>query len=224
MRLPLHRRHRAVVVPVLAAVAALACRGGGSGGAATTPAATPAPAPTPAARADADTGAFTISIPQSVGEFAFGKRTDYEQRDLGTLVRYEAPDGLYADVYVYPADPKLAPCGAACGDSAVKEEAAGFISLIPEYLSRGYFEKAEVVENRALPVPAGAAWVSGRQVVMSVVRDRMAQRSEYYLFLLPYYRIKVRATYADTPEARDRIARFASEVARVMPSSRRAGR
>jgi hypothetical protein len=71
-----------------------------------------------------------------------------------------------------------------------------------------------------------AAVVSVLAAVTALACGDSAVREEAagFVFLLPYYRIKVRATYADTPEARDRIVRFASDVARVMPSSRRAGR
>src|SRR5215218_1431750 len=150
-----------VIVPLLAA-ALVACHGGGQRPAApAAPAAASSSAVCMAAAPEAAKGSpFTISVPDNVGEFRFLERKDFEQQAAGTMVRYETTDGLQADVFVYPADPRLAGCGAAVTDSAAKLQSDEFVGLIPEYLKRGYFEKVDVAEDAGLRVPSGAAWTS----------------------------------------------------------------
>ena len=193
------------VAAAIVVVAFAACASGGGGGA--PPAAVPArtePAP--------DTAPLTLRAPRSIGAFAMRGRRDYPDPTLGTQFRYAGPDSLEADAYVYPADPRVTRCGTACADSAVRAEAAGFIELIPDYLRAGYFGTATVTMNEALKPRAGDRWAAGHHVALAATRDGRGVRSDYYLYLLRGYRVKLRATYPDTPARRAAVENLASEL------------
>jgi hypothetical protein len=195
----------------LLALAAVACRSGSSGG----PSTGAAPS-AGAARADAPD--VSIRIPAAVGTFKLMGRHDYEDRAAGTQLMYRGAGGLAADAYVYPA-PKVAEGCAACADSLVNVEALDFVGAIPEFIRRGYFSSAAGTQVETLDPSPGVAWLAGRHVAFSVVRDGKAGRTDFYLFLLRGYRVKVRATYSDAPAAREQVRAFTEELLRILPAN-----
>ncbi|HEX3159650.1 MAG TPA: hypothetical protein VHQ45_14115 [Gemmatimonadaceae bacterium] len=185
------------------------------------PAFTGAPPPRLAV-APSDTVPFVLRAPATIGPFALGSQRAYEDGVSGTQFRYVGSDSLIADVFVYPADPRLAGCGTVCGDSAVHAEVADFIGLIPELLRLGYFGSIAVgAETPFRPLP-GAEWTAGRHLELAATRDGKPVRSDLYLYLFRGYRVKVRATYPDTPDARATVRGFTEELVRQLPTSRAA--
>ena len=191
----------------LLALATVACRAGGSGRAAPSAGVT-----------RADTPDVRIRIPAAVGTFKLMGRHDYDDRAAGTQLTYRGAGGLAADAYVYPA-PRVAQGCAACADSLVNVEALDFVASIPEFIRRGYFSSASGTQVETLDPTPGVAWLAGRHVAFSVMRDGKAGRADFYLFLLPGYRVKVRATYSDAPASREQVRAFTEELLRILPAN-----
>jgi hypothetical protein len=195
----------------LLVLATVACRSGSSGG----PSTGAAPS---AGVARAGTPDVSIRIPAAVGTFKLMGRRDYADRAAGTQLIYRDAGGLAADAYVYPA-PRVAQGCAACADSLVNTEALDFVASIPEFIRRGYFSSASGTQVERLDPAPGVAWLAGRHVAFSVMRDGKAGRADFYLFLLRGYRVKVRATYSDTPAAREQVRAFTEELLRILPAN-----
>ena len=184
------------------------------------PASTPAPAVAPppsSSAAAAETPApprasVAIRIPRTVAGFSMKARRDYEDRALGTQLRYEAADSTIADVYIYPGPDLASDCPMECAKTAIATEAKTFESGFPEMIRLGYVQAIGVTAREELAPPSGAAWQLGQHLTMAVTRDSLAQRSELYLFYVPRYRVKIRATYVETPERLAAIRAFASEL------------
>ena len=170
------------------------------------PPGTPArPAPAPAS-ADA----IAIQVPDSIAGFAFARRHDYEDPALGVALRYVGAGGVEADVYLYPGPDFATDCPAACAQAHLAAEVRDFeANIIPTMVERGYVQSASVAATQSLARPEGAVWQLGHRVTLAVTRDGGAQRSEFYLYYLPGYRVKLRATFADTPQHRAAIDAFA---------------
>ena len=185
-------------------------------------AAAPSVDPAPAASAPPSSAAVTtatpprasvaIRIPRTVAAFTMKRRHDYEDRSAGTQLRYEAADSTIADVYVYPGPDLAGNCPVACAKTVIADEVKTFESGFPEMLRLGYVQTIGVTAREELAPPPGAAWQLGQHLTMAVTRDSLSQRSELYLFYVPRYRVKIRATYVETPERLAAIRAFAAEI------------
>ena len=91
-------------------------------------------------------------------------------------------------------------------------EVDSFRAGFPEMVSHGYFERIEIASDESLVAPTGAVWRLGRHLRLGVTRDGVKQRSDFYLFYSLGYRVKVRATYLETPERASAIAAFVTEA------------
>ena len=139
-------------------------------------------------------------------------RRDYEDRSAGTQLRYEAADCTVADVYVYPGPDLADNCAMDCAKSVIANEVKTFESGFPEMVRLGYVHTIGITAREELTPPANAAWRLGQHLTMDVVRDSKPQRSEFYLFYVPKYRVKIRATYAETPERLAAVRAFADAL------------
>ena len=181
------------------------------------PSAEPAPAVSPPAVAAPATASGTrpsgaVRIPPRVASFAVKGRHDYEDRSLGTQLRYEAADSTIADVYLYPGPDLAADCPVACARTVMGNEVRSFENDFPEMVKRGYVQSIVVTDREELTPAADAAWQLGHHLTLAVTRDSLPQRSEFYLFYLPRYRVKIRATYVETPERLAAVRAFAAEL------------
>ena len=193
-------------------LALAACRSGSS--------ARPSTGTAPSAGgARADTLDVIISAPAAVGTFKLVGRHDFADRAAGTQLDYLGRGGLPANAFLYPAPSSAQRC-AACADSLVNAEAMDFVGVIPELIRRGSFSSASGMQVERLDPPPGVAWLAGRHVTFSIVRNGKPGRTDFYLFLLRGYRVKVRATYSDAPAAREEVRAFTEELLRVLPASR----
>jgi hypothetical protein len=156
-----------------------------------------------------------ISVPQRVAGFSLLDRHDYEDKSSGVQLRYTTPDSVMADVFVYPGADLVKDCAIECATKVLDQEIAGFREIFPEMIKRGYVQTMSVVSEERLVPPAGASWRLGHHLRLAVTRDNRPLRSEFYLYYLPGYRVKVRATYEDTPPQTESITAF---VAGIVPA------
>ena len=190
---------RPILLP-LAVLAAIAC------GRTTQPrVATPAP----------ESGAahiLTIGIPHQVADFGFVMRHDFDDPSDGVQLRYSGPDSVDADVFVYPGPDFAQRCAQPCAAKQLDEEIAVFRSSFPELIKLGYVKSIAVVSEEPLTPPSGAPWRLGRHLQLDVTRSARPLRSEYYLFYVPGFRVKVRSTFDDSAPHRRSVDGFVSQI------------
>ena len=196
---------RAAGMLALASLAAACARG-------PDPSPAPSAAPAPATVPVADLAPIAIRIPPAVGAVTMRTRRDYEDRAAGTMLRYAGPDSMIADVFVYPGPDLASRCSISCAQDVLRNEASSFEQSFPEMIRLGYVEAAKVTSRGPLMPPDGAAWRLGEHISAAMTRDKQAQRSDFYLFYLPGYRVKIRATYVETPARITALRNFAAEL------------
>lgn len=134
-----------------------------------------------------------VVFPTEAAGFVLGETKTFENEADGTSLRYQGPQRLRADVYVYPV-PREG-CTAGCDALAVNGEADAFTGMIPTLLERGYYETLRVDSDTT--VRTGA--MEGRHLAMSGTRRGEPHASHFYLFGGGDYLLKVRATYPPDP-------------------------
>ena len=155
-------------------------------------------------------GGVSVQVPDTVASFVFQRRHDYEDRRLGTNVRYIRQDGLYADVYVYPGVRVDESCDAAC---AVNAEADGFIASFPEFVRAGHYRTIELAGDERLQPDADDVWAAGRHLTLKPNKDGQIQDSHYFIWSFPGFMVKVRASYAaGDGEALRQVQDFVAEL------------
>lgn len=158
---------------------------------------------------------FSVRFPDEVGGFRLAGREDFDDPRLGTSLRYRREDGMYFDVYVYPGPRADSTCPVACAEARVREETDGFVDSFGELINRGYYRRIDVRRNEALPVPDGAPWRAGRELVMEVVRGQGPTTpllSRFILYSFPGYQVKVRVTHPPTDEMEGVVRAFVAAL------------
>ena len=171
---------------------------------------------TAAAAQRADTGGVSLGVPQSIGSWVFAGRHDYPDPALGVLVRYQRPDSLRVDVFAYPGPDLATRCPLACARDALDKEITDFVSIFPEMIKRQYVDTIFVVSDQTLTPSADNAWQLGRHLVLSVVSKGTAERSDFYLYYLRGFRIKLRASYVADSSRVHGVQEFAQIVVPAM--------
>lgn len=158
----------------------------------------------------------SLQVPETVGDFRLTGREDFENPRLGSSFRYgREEDGMYFDVYIYPGPSADSSCPRSCAEGRVDQEAEGFVGSLEELIRRGYYRRMDVTRDERLPVPDGAAFRAGRQVVMEVVRSEGSAapaESQFILYSFPGYMVKVRATYAPSTKMEGTVRTFVSDL------------
>ena len=172
------------------------------------------PTPAPAAPAAGSAAPIVLRVPPRVGAFGMVDRRDYDDPREGTMLRYFGPDSLFADVFVYPGPDLASECPVACAQPHLDSEISQFRETIPELLLRGYFQTMTIAVAEPLLPPPDAPWKLGHHLRLAVMRDSVPQRSEFYLYYLPGFKVKVRSTFEEN-EAR--VAGLASFLNALMP-------
>lgn len=145
----------------------------------------------PAAAQSPDTIRGTdFEVPEALAGFTLEKVTDFDDPANGSAMRYRGPRGLRVDVYLYPVPP-LEGCAAGCDSVAVREEADGFVRMIPLLIERGYFEALRVDMDE--PVRAGD--LRGRHLRLAGEQEGHPRTSEFYLLGAGDLLVKARSTY-----------------------------
>ena len=184
-----------------------------------TPAVSPTPAPAPPTSAAASTpdpgapaGYVKLVVPPRVAGFRALERKTYPDPRDGVLVRYVSADSLSADVFVYPGPDFATDCPLECARGVIGREVDGFRSDFPELIRRDYVKEIAVVHDDTLAPPPGVPWRVGRHLLLTVRRADHPQRSDFYLFYLPGYRVKIRSTFDETPQRRHELEAFVPAV------------
>jgi len=155
-------------------------------------------------------GGIALRVPDSIGVFALIKRHDYPDAALGVQLRYQRADSLWADVFLYPGADLGKKCNLECARKVLEREGAGFIASFPEYIRRGYMDTIAVTSDRNLKPSSDDQWRLGRHLRFDQRSRGQPRWSDLYLYYLPGYRIKVRATYAPDSLFAGYIAAFAT--------------
>ena len=141
-----------------------------------------------------------LRIPDSVDGFQLSDQYKYEDPALGYRLRYEGQDSMYADVFVFPGPILDGSCDRAEAIQALNDQVAGFREGFSEMIARHYVDSIVVTHDEILDPKAETPWCLGRHLTLSVVRDSIPQRSDFYLYSLSGYFVKVRVTYPFTPQ------------------------
>ena len=142
-----------------------------------------------------DSSAVSLHIPDSIGVFAKTERKDFDDPSLGVLLRYQRADSLRVDVFVYPGPDLATDCPVDCALKVIDDEVDTFISAFPEMIKRGYDDSIAIVVRRPLEATAADRWRVGRYLRLRTVSKGVVQNSDYYLYFLPGFRVKLRASY-----------------------------
>lgn len=134
-----------------------------------------------------------LNIPGKIGLFELKNRRRFEDGSL--MLRYVNSASFSADVFLSSGPGFDEDCDLACATKVLHQEVDGFKSAIPEMIQRKYFDTASVLRDDTLTFPPGSLWRLGRHLLLSLRKDSETRLSDYYLFYLPGYRIKVRSTY-----------------------------
>lgn len=170
----------------------------------------------PAVAQRADTSVVHLGVPQAIGEWVFAGRHDYPDPSLGVLVRYRRSDSLRVDVFAYPGPDLASRCPLSCAKDVLDRDINEFVAAFPEMIKRQYVDTIYVVSDKALSPAADDAWQLGRHLVLGVVSKGTTERSDFYLYFLRGFRIKLRASYvADSSRARA-VEEFAHLVVPAM--------
>ena len=168
----------------------------------------PSPAPAAATTSTPPPGYIAVRTPETISDFRLINREYFEDEAAGVGLRYERAPGLLVDVYVYPGPDLADKCGLSCAAGVLAGEISGFQESLPLLIERGNMQAARVADTRRLTPPAGARWQLGHHLILAVTRDDRPQRSDFYLYYLPKFRVKVRATYEDDRANREAVEAF----------------
>jgi hypothetical protein len=167
-------------------------------------------APVPAQSPDSTSGSRgrQVSVPQQLGPFKLARQQRYDDPAMGTMFRYLSPDTVPVDVFIYPGPDFGDACPMECAVKAIDAETKGFRDGFPLMLERGYVDSIAVTAEDTLLPDSSDAWKIGRGLQMRVVRDGDALRSDFVVWYLPTYRVKLRATYPDREPIRAYVRFF----------------
>lgn len=194
---------RTIPLLVTLALSLAACAPPGPG-----PTTTIVPAPAPAESLPD----ISITIPRSIGAFEFVVRQDFDDPSMGSMVRYRDADSLEADVFLYPGPDLGTRCPEQCARRALKAEIDGFSRTMRD---RSYLQSFKVLSGADLTPPAGARWIIGHHLHATVrykARHLRAQHSDYWIVYIPGLRLKVRATFDESPTREAALDRFLTQV------------
>ena len=117
---------------------------------------------------------------------------------LGYRLRYVGPDSMYTDLYVYPGPAMATACDVALASGAAEAEIAGFREAFSSMIERHYVDKIAVTRDDPLHPGLAVPWCVARHLTLEVVRQGRPEHSDFYLYVLSGYFVKVRMTYPFT--------------------------
>jgi hypothetical protein len=153
-----------------------------------------------------------ISVPRQLGPFTLARQQRYDDPSAGTMFRYLSPDTVPVDVFLYPGPDFDTGCPADCALEVIAAETKGFRDGFPMMRERGYVDSIEVVSEDTLRPDPDDQWKLGRALRMRVVDEGRILRSDFVVWYLPTYRVKLRATYADREPMRAYVRFFTDSL------------
>lgn len=166
----------------------------------------------PLAAQGADSSTISLRVPDSVGVFAMAGRKDFDDPGLGVMLRYQRADSLRVDVFVFPGPDLATKCAGACARDAIDEEVGAFREAFPEMVKRGYVDSIAVTKDDTLVPAAADRWQLGRHLTLRLRQGGKAERSDFYLYLLPGVQVKLRASYVADSAAVAGVETFARQI------------
>jgi hypothetical protein len=91
-------------------------------------------------------------------------------------------------------------------------EGDDFVGAFPELVRRKYADTIAVASDRPLSPDSAAPWRLGRHLRLFERQAGRPRWSDFYLYYLPGFRLKVRATYAPDSALAAAVAQFASDA------------
>lgn len=161
---------------------------------------------------------ITLNVPDSVAGFVLIHKEDYEDPSVGYLLRYSGADSMYADVFVYPGPMLGTPCDTTVANDALSDQVTGFRDGFPTMIERHYVDSIAVTSDQMLVRGVDSPWCLGRHLTLAVIRDGQPQRSDFYLYALSGYFVKVRVTFPVTPTRLALEQRFTDALFSVLVS------
>jgi hypothetical protein len=150
---------------------------------------------TPALTQQANSAALAFQPPLEVAGFRMMGH-EVLAPGAGARLRYQRPgDDDWIDVYVYPAGADSG-CARACDSVAMEREVADFAPMIPELVSRGYYDSLRVAADDRVSLAAGGRTLRGHHLHLQGGRGGRRVTSQFYLVGAGDVLVKVRATYA----------------------------
>lgn len=136
-----------------------------------------------------------VTVPGRIAGFQLSHQERYENRDFGTMYRYQGTDSMFADVFVYPGPALGVPCDTTVAVRAIETQVAGFREGFPVMIQRHYVDEIAVVQDDRVAPGSDDPWCAGRHLTLDVIREGIPKRSDFYLYALPGYFVKVRMTF-----------------------------
>jgi hypothetical protein len=163
-----------------------------------------------------------IRVPQQLGPFKLLRKHPYDDPAQGTMFRYVWADSNLVDVFLYPGPDLDVHCPAECAATALEREVGEFRSGFAMMRERGYVDSIDVAAEDTLVPDSAAAWKMGRALNLRVVRRGEVMRSDFVLWYLPTYRVKLRATYRDREPVRAYVRFFTDSLVGAIGDASRA--
>lgn len=164
----------------------------------------------------------SIAVPRRLGPFRLVRQQPYDDPRLGTMFRYVALDSQLVDVFVYPGPDFGKNCAMECAQEAIQNEVDEFKNSFTMMRERGYVDSIEVAAEDTLSPDSSDVWKIGRAMRLNIVRRGTPLVSDWVVWYVPIFRIKVRATYPDREPERAYVRMFADSIVAAIEAESRA--
>jgi hypothetical protein len=157
-------------------------------------------------------------MPSPAAPFIFASKTLVRGNKDDVRLRYNGPDSIYVDVYVYALQsPHPLPCAATCIDSLAEQDFREYSQVIPLMIRAKYWDEIAVVGADTIPPPRGSPWQSARRIRMVARRNGKTSQTERVTFYYPAYRIEVRVDLPQSSPHQAEVDAFILDFARRAP-------
>jgi hypothetical protein len=153
-----------------------------------------------------------VALPDDLADFSLVDIYEYPDPTLGMRVRYAAPSGLRADVFLYPIIPTALARSRPARDSAAANEFERAKIDIETWRAQEGLPAPKPVNEAALQLPAETGNTAvGHRATVSLHEQGIDWYSHLYVIAAQDTYVKVRATYPQagrTPEPPPALAEF----------------
>ena len=157
------------------------------------------------------------SMPSPAAPFTFVSKTPVRGANGDVRFRYNGPDSIYVDMFVYALQgPHPYPCAARCIDSLAEQDFQEYVQAIPSMIRAKYWDEIVVAARDTIPPANGAAWKSARRIRMVARRNGRTMRAERLTFYFAAYRVEVRADLPETSPHQPHVDAFVLDLTRRM--------
>lgn len=163
---------------------------------------------------------LSFRIPRTIAGWRFVGRQHYDDPDLGMSVRYRHSDSLTADLYLYPGPGFDADCDVDCARALLRSEMDTNLAMFRTLEREGRYGSVSVDATRDLTPARTDRWRVGSHVRMRIAPagSNQPHRSDLWLVYLPLVKMKVRATFLETPARTAALESFLASVVSTVTS------